>query len=184
MKILDIGANDGFWYLQNVNKYPLCEFTLIEANSKNEPKLKNLGVEYHIVCLSDSEKEVDFYITKDNPTSTGASYYRENSNFFTEENIEVLKMKTKTLDSLFPDKIFDIIKIDVQGSELDIIRGGLRIFNNAKKIIIEVPIEGIEYNIGAPKRSDYFDIMEELGFFKYKSIQNLGGVHEDFIFEK
>lgn len=184
MRILDIGANDGFWYLQNRNTYPLCEFTLIDANEYNEPKLKSLGVEYYIACLSDTEKEVDFYTVKDNLTSTGASYYKENSQYFSEDKIQIIKVKTKTLDSLFPNKNFDVIKIDVQGSELDIIRGGMRIFKEARKVIMEIPIDGIEYNIGAPKRQEYFEIMKELGFTRYQSIENLGGVHEDFIFEK
>lgn len=184
MKILDIGANDGFWYLQNKNKYPMCDFTLVEANAYNEPKLKSLGVEYYIACLSDSEKEVTFYTTKNNLTSTGASYYKENSHYFSEDNLEIIKMKTTTLDNLFKDRKFDIIKIDVQGSELDIIKGGIKIFKESKKIIIELPVDGIEYNTGAPKRQEYFHIMKELGFIKYEKIANLGGVHEDFIFEK
>lgn len=184
MKILDIGANDGFWYLQNASKYPLCEFTLIDANVHNEPKLKSLGVEYYIACLSDTEKELDFYTVKNNLTSTGASYYKENTHHFSDENLEIIKVKATTLDILFPHRSFDIIKIDVQGAELDIIRGGMKIFQEARRVIIELPIEGIEYNIGAPKRQDYFDIMKRLGFTQYQSVENLGGVHEDFIFEK
>lgn len=184
MKILDIGANDGFWYLQNKSKYPLCEFTLIDANPYNEPKLKSLGVEYYIKCLSDSEKEIDFYTNKNDLSSTGASYYKENTNHFSDDNLEILKVKTTTLQNLFENRFFDIIKIDVQGAELDIIKGGIEIFRNSKKVIIELPVDGIEYNIGAPKRSEYFNTMKELGFNKFYSIENIGGVHEDFIFEK
>jgi FkbM family methyltransferase len=184
MKILDIGANDGFWYLQNKDKFPMCNFTLVEANIENENKLKQLNVEYYIECLSDIEKEVDFYITKDSPTTTGASYYRENTVFFSDDNIKIVKIKTKRLDDLFPNRIFNIIKIDVQGSELDIIKGGQRIFSNARKVIMEVPVDGVEYNFGAPKRKDYFDIMQSMGFTSYKIIQSLAGVHEDYEFEK
>lgn len=184
MKILDIGANEGFWYLQNRNKYPLCEFILIDANAYNEPKLKSLGVEYHIACLSDAEKDINFYTTKNNLTSTGASYYKENTHYFSDDNLEVMKIKSTTLDILFPHRSFDIIKIDVQGAELDIVRGGIRIFKEARKVTMEIPIDGIEYNIGAPRREEYFQIMKELGFTQYQSIENLGGVHEDFIFEK
>jgi FkbM family methyltransferase len=184
MKILDIGANDGFWYLENKHRFPMCDFTLVEANIKNEYKLKQLNVEYYIECLSDTEKEVDFYITKDNPTTTGASYYKENTNFFSENNIDVIKVRTKTLDNLFPNRFFDIIKIDVQGSELDIIKGGSRIFSAAKKIIMEIPIDGIEYNIGAPKRKDYFETMNSIGFKSHRMIQSISGVHEDYEFTK
>lgn len=184
MNILDIGANDGFWYKTNKNRFILSNFTLIEANPLNEPALKELGVEYHIECLSDSEREVDFYVTKSSPTSTGASYYRENTAFFSDEEIQVIKMKTKRLDELFPNRLFDIIKIDVQGSEIDIINGGKRIFENSSRVYIEVPVEGVEYNIGAPKRQDYFDIMKNLGFTKYSLVEKISNVHEDYVFEK
>jgi FkbM family methyltransferase len=184
MNILDIGANDGFWYKTNKGNYPLCSFTLIEANKNNEAHLKQLGVEYFIECLSDSEKEVDFYITKDSPTTTGASYYRENTQYFSDDKIEVVKMKTKRLDDLLEGRTFDIIKIDVQGSEIDIINGGRRIFSGARKVIMEVPIEGIQYNAGAPTRSEYFAMMKELGFEKSVCIANINNIHEDFVFEK
>jgi FkbM family methyltransferase len=184
MNILDIGSNDGFWYKMNKDLYPGSKFTLIEANALNEPELKKLGVEYYIECLSDYEKEVSFYITKKNPTTTGASYYKEDSDHFSDDEVEIIKMKTKRLDDLFPDRSFDVIKIDVQGSELDIINGGKRIFSLAKKVIMEVPIDGINYNIGAPKRKDYFDKMNELGFIIRSSIGVVNDIHEDFIFEK
>lgn len=184
MNILDIGANDGFWYKTNKHLYPLCNFTLIEANINNEESLKKLGVEYFIECLSDIEKEVDFYITKDSPTSTGASYYRENTEHFSEDKIQIVKIKTKRLDDLLVNRTFDIIKIDVQGSEIDIINGGKKIFSNARKIIMEVPIDNIKYNIGAPSRLEYFTIMKDLGFEKATCVGNINNVHEDYIFEK
>lgn len=184
MNILDIGANDGFWYKTNKDNYPLCNFTLIEANKNNEHYLQQLGVEYFIECLSDSEKQVDFYITKDSPTTTGASYYRENTQHFSDDKIEVISMKTKRLDDLLEGRTFDIIKIDVQGSEIDIINGGRRIFSNARKVIMEVPIEGVQYNAGAPSRSEYFQIMKELGFEKATCTANVNNVHEDYVFEK
>ena len=88
------------------------------------------------------------------------------------------------MDDLFQDRTFDIIKIDVQGCEIDIIKGGKRIFQSATRVYMEVPVDGIEYNLGAPKRREYFQIMEDLGFKKHAFIENLAGVHEDFVFEK
>lgn len=50
MKILDIGANDGFWYKTNKDRFILSTFTLIEANPLNEPALKQLGfIKYSLV---------------------------------------------------------------------------------------------------------------------------------------
>lgn len=184
MKILDIGANDGWWYLHNKDTYPDAKFILIEANPNNESSLKKLGVEYYIKCLSDSVKQVDFYITSDSPSTTGASYYLENTHHFNNSNIQILKLETTTLDLLFPNETFDIIKMDVQGAEVDIIKGGINLIKQAKQIILEVPIDGVEYNINAPNRKEYFDIMNEIGFSIYEVLDNINNIHEDIKFIK
>lgn len=184
MNILDIGANDGWWYNQTKPAYPDARFTLIEANINNEPALKSLNVPYHIVCLSDCIKEVNFYITKNAPTSTGASYYLENTEHFSESNLVTVKMITTTLDTLFPNEVFDIIKIDVQGSEVDVINGGKNLISKAKHVILEVPLDGVEYNIGAPSRDVYFNTMHKLGFGTYEILENINNLQQDIKFSK
>ena len=166
MKILDIGANDGWWYNQARQKYTDAEFTLIEANPNLEPKLKALGVRYFMLCLSDSKKIVEFYLN-DDVTTTGASYYREN-----------------TVDELFADETFEFIKMDVQGAEVDIIRGGKGLISRANALLLEVPYQDVEYNIGAPARSEYFDIMAELGFTTHEVLDDIRGLQQDILFTR
>lgn len=184
MKILDIGANDGWWYNNTRSKFPEAEFVLIEANPYNEPALKALGVTYHIACLSDCVKEITFYTTETSPTSTGASYYRENTSHFSDDNLKPLQLTTTTLEDLFKDEVFDLIKMDVQGAEVDIIKGGKEVVGRAQQVLLEVPLEGVEYNIGAPTRQDYFDIMQELGFVNHTVVETLGPYQQDILFTK
>ena len=184
MKILDIGANDGWWYRNTQPQYPTAKFTLIEANPYNEPMLKVLGVDYHMACLSDRVQTINFYTTKSSPTSTGASYYRENTEHFNDTNLEILELTTTTLDLLFPSEIFDFIKMDVQGEEVDIVNGGKGLISRASKVLLEVPVEGIEYNIGAPPRKIYFKVMSELGFNNYSVVENIRNLQEDILFTK
>lgn len=184
MNILDIGANDGWWYKQTQLQYPNAKFVLIEANPNNEPALKLLNVPYYIVCLSDTVKQVEFYITTDSPTTTGASYYLENTEHFNESNIQILNLITNTLDSMFPTETFDIIKLDVQGSEVDIINGGLNLIQRATEIILEVPMFNVEYNIGAPSRQMYFDVMKKAGFETYEILSNINNLQEDIRFTR
>jgi FkbM family methyltransferase len=184
MRILDVGANDGWWYKNTLNTYPQAEFILVEANPYNEPALQQLGVEYHIACLSDEVKQVDFFITADNPTSTGASYYLENTDNFHQDNTRSIELTTTTLDILFPSETFDYIKMDVQGAEVDIIKGGKVLLSKASQVLLEVPIEGIEYNLGAPTRADYFKVMAEVGFTNYVVVENINNLQEDILFTK
>ena len=57
--------------------------------------------------------------------------------------------KTKTLDTVMKKRGFplpQLLKIDVQGCEIDILKGCPEILNNVEHLIIE--LQHIEYNIG------------------------------------
>ena len=56
----------------------------------------------------------------------------------------------------------DLIKIDAQGSELDILEGGSKILSNAKYLIVE--LQHIEYNDNAPLFEESIDIIENAGW--------------------
>jgi FkbM family methyltransferase len=184
MKILDIGANDGWWYKKTKKANPNAEFTLIEANPFLEETIKAHGQPYHMVCLSDTIKQVEFYLTTADVTTTGASYYRENTEHFSDDKIQVLELTTTTLDTLFPTETFDLIKMDVQGAEVDIIRGGKELISRTAEVLLEVPHENVEYNLGAPNRKEYFDAMAELGFNNHVVIEDIRGLQQDILFTR
>lgn len=73
-------------------------------------------------------------------------------------------MVTKRLDdcNYFDGAPIDFIKLDVQGSELDIIRGGENTIKNTTFVMAEVSL--LEYNQGAPLIDAVVDKMVELGF--------------------
>lgn len=166
--ILDIGANTGQFYKNISQIYPNAKYLLIEGNSNCEADLKKLDVDYKILILSNEEKEVDFWIDKNNQKSTGNSIYKENTKFF--ENSESFKLKAVTLDSITEDS-WDLIKIDTQGSELDIIKGGLKTIKSSKGIILEVSL--VEYNQGSPLQNDIYKSMSELGFEPVEIIEKI-----------
>jgi len=169
--ILDIGANNGQFYNESKNIFPDSYFLLIEGNEYCEPALKTLGVDYKISLLSDSVKEVDFYLRRQEYTCTGNSIYREKTSFYDDNEIVIEKKKTDTLSNVLGQQYFDLIKIDVQGSEIDIIIGGLDIINNCKGLLMEVSLE--EYNEGSPTIEFVDNFMKNLNFEKVEIINNL-----------
>lgn len=176
--ILDIGANVGQFYNEIKNIFPNSYYYLIEGSESCEVVLETFDVDYSICLLSDTEKEVDFYIRKNEPRCTGNSIYRENTSFYDDDQIIVEKKQTKTLSNLLNNQTFDLIKIDVQGSEIDIINGGLDIIKEAKGILMEVSL--MEYNQNSPTKEFVYEYMDNLGF---KPVELIGNINHPLTYE-
>tara|TARA_B100000963_G_C22631243_1_gene675036 strand:+ start:731 stop:1378 length:648 start_codon:yes stop_codon:yes gene_type:complete len=165
--ILDIGAHTGQFYEWAKNIWPDAFIWMIEANDCHEATLKNLSSntidKYTIATMGDSEREVDFYTRKDKPHTQGASYYKETNYWDIPQLVMEIPKTLQTLDSMFTDdSIFDFIKMDTQGSELDIIKGGKHLCSKAKYILLEVAVT--QYNDNAPLENEVITFMNDFGF--------------------
>lgn len=167
--VLDIGANTGQFYKDFKKIFPNSTYHLIEANPYCEEDIKSLNVNYSISALSDKIETKDFYISNTNTKSTGNSFYKENTQFFSEN--KSIKLQTSLLDQLLSNKQFDLVKIDTQGSEIDIIKGGISIISNAKALIVEVSYE--QYNLGSPHINSVLEFLSNIGFEKVELIQKI-----------
>lgn len=167
--VLDIGAHLGEFTLSMYELFPTAKYHMIEANSNCEQSLKSIEfATYDITLLSDVERDVCYYMNKNDITSTGNSYYRELTEHFNDENTIELIVKAKTLDGVLPNANFNFIKLDTQGSEIDIIKGGSNLLQFAEYILIECSI--IEYNKNSPKIDDVINYMSSIGFENNTSI--------------
>lgn len=162
-RILDIGANIGQFHKLAKDTFPECSVFSIEASPECEPYLKAITENYYIGLLAKDNSEYDFYTRKNDPTCTGNSTYRELTQFYSDDEIKVLQQQGIRLGDLFePGAEFELIKIDTQGSELDIIAGGLELCQRAKGILLEVSLT--QYNEGAPLYQEVIDYMDSIGF--------------------
>ena len=115
--------------------------------------------------MSDKSEEKTFYKSERMTGNSWDSFYRENTVYYNDENVIMEKVQTTTLDEIFTNgETFDFVKIDTQGSELDILKGGLNTIRDTYAILLEVSL--FEYNIGGPKKDDVVSFMNELGFNK------------------
>ena len=161
-RILDIGGNTGQFASLCHRVWPEAHVTSIEANPACESWLFMHADELHIALLSDSEREVPFWVSADNPLCQGNSYYRETLDCYP-DRVSV-PMQTTTLDSLLWGKEpFDFVKLDTQGSERDIIRGGHATIAPAKYVLCEMQC-GVACNEGAPSRVEVEQELASLGF--------------------
>jgi FkbM family methyltransferase len=185
--IYDIGSSVLHWSKKAREIWPNAQFYLFEAmDTVYEIYEDNKFFNYHLGVLSDSDgRVVDFYENKLFPG--GNSYYRENYNL-NSESLKYFNEQTKfkkittTIDSIIKLKNWpkpDLVKMDIQGAELDVLKGGINTFKGCKDFILE--LQNVEYNIGAPMRETVIDYMLQNN---YELISNFisTGVDGDYHF--
>tara|TARA_R110001592_G_scaffold98899_1_gene281997 strand:+ start:3513 stop:4157 length:645 start_codon:yes stop_codon:yes gene_type:complete len=188
--ILDIGAHSGQFYGWAKNIWPDAFIWMIEANECHANTLSNLtnhnNDKYTIATMGDVEREVNLYTRTDKPHTEGASYYKESSYWDIPQLVMKIPKTLQTLDNLFTDdSSFDLIKMDTQGSEVDIIKGGKNLCKKSKYILLEVSLTKL--NEGAPTYEETMSFMEEYGFEQIMSIgEHYNGdelIQKDIIFK-
>jgi len=183
-RILDIGANVGQFHTLCKQYFPYSYVFSIEASDECELYLKQITDQYYIGLLAKDDSDYKFYSLKNNPTSTGNSIYKELTEHYSDINLEIINKKGIKLDDLFePDSEFDLIKIDTQGSELDIISGGNQLCKKAKGILLEVSLT--QYNENSPLYDEVIKYMDDFGFKKVEILdENFIVNQQDILFIK
>ena len=155
--IIDVGCYKGSWTSKLKLIYPDANYYLIDPNDKYKEKLEILGTFYQEVVGQQKEKR-EFNFSKNELEETGNSLYDENSNIeFNKKTIMV-----KPLKDIVPDQTYDLIKMDVQGAELEIIEGSLELFQKTKFVQLECPVH--HNNKGAPEFEHYINYMANSNF--------------------
>ncbi len=183
-RVLDIGANAGQFHTAFKNAYPSSFIFSVEASAPCEPYLKSITENYSITMLAKDNSTYNFYSRKNDPTCTGNSIYKELTQFYSDDQLEIIPQQGTKLDDLFtPDSEFDLIKIDTQGSELDIISGGINLCKKSKGMLLEVSLT--QYNEGAPLYDEVIQFMENIGFSLKEILEeshNHGSHQQDILF--
>jgi FkbM family methyltransferase len=160
--VYDIGAHKGEWS-SFYKKTSLKEsnFILFEANEHHKKDLIQKTFIFFIETLSDEKKDVNFY---NNNNSSGDSYFRENTP--NHNGLHPQKKKTRTLDEIVLSKnlpVPDLIKIDTQGSEIDILKGAKKTLETCKLVYLECPIIA-NFNNNNLNIFDYLNYLKNLNY--------------------
>jgi FkbM family methyltransferase len=160
--IIDIGAFRGEWTLNTKAIFPTASIVMIEPQDDKEPILKEIervhpSITYVKSLVGKEKKEAVTFFEME----SGSSIYEEQ----TTHNRTVKSYPMQTVDSLLIDKALGeecFIKLDVQGAELDVLKGAIHTLKKCSAVLLEASL--LNYNQGAPLFADIVAYMKEIGF--------------------
>ena len=162
--------------------WPNAKIIPFEAMQYADKFYESNGIkDYANALLTDQDgKDIKFYQDLMNPG--GNSYYQETTGMFNESH--AVMRKGITLDTLVAQHGFpmpDMIKMDTQGSELDILRGATNVLKTVYDIIIEA--QHVEYNKGAPGINEVRQFLGDRGFREVAHFTS-GNVDGDYHYKR
>jgi FkbM family methyltransferase len=174
--IVEIGANIGTSLLPHSQFFPHLQFYLYEPvpvfyqilqeNFKTFNKKNNVHIEQFAFASTDNEViEINVGLGTAGKSKM-VQYQLEDSTF---------KIKSKTIDSLFADKKISLLKIDVDGHEIDVLKGAKEVIRKQKPIIFLEFAPKIMKDIGlAP--NEITEFLKEAGYNNIKIWDNFGNL--------
>jgi FkbM family methyltransferase len=163
--IYDIGAYRGGWSRLAAEVFPHAQFVLFEANRDHAGELAASGRRHLIAALGEADGGARAFHVPRAGDVTGASLYVENTTHYGQANLQVREVETVRLDTVVAREKLpapDLIKIDVQGAELEVLAGAPEALRAAAALIVEVSF--VDYNKGGPLAAQVMAAIDRLGF--------------------
>lgn len=170
--VIDGGACVGHWTTLFKSVFPEAAILMIEPQEQHTRTLQRLCERYAptvqfanaLIGPSDAN-DVAFVVLDDTSGGTGSSVLPENSDV----PRHVVRLPMITLDNLLDKVGFpfpDFIKLDVQGYELEVLKGATKALTMAEFILLEVSIW--QYNTSSPLLNEVLSWMDSNGFKAYE----------------
>ncbi len=162
---IDGGAAVGDWAGKFKTIYPDAQVLCIEPRDEPQEELARLagrvpGIHVAQTLVGEAETEVAFHVHKDQSSilknASGSDFG------------ETKQMPMTTLDALIKQRNLswpDLIKLDLQGAELQCLRGAPECLKHAQAVLLEVLVLPLYKD--APRLADLVGYMAEQGFITY-----------------
>ena len=165
--ILDVGSNDGTSIRMFRRYFPLVKIIAIDPIATPRFKLKNVTLIKSALSEKEGSRTLVTPIVNDKLLTQYSSFYKEKmiaqicsdmDLVETEVSTVITEVNFNTVDNLKVDLFF--IKIDVEGAELEVLRGSLNIIKKCNPVIL----------VEIQNENSYLEIKELLSDYGYINI--------------
>ncbi len=169
--VLDVGANRGQFALVAGYRWPgarlICFEPLPTAGRQLSRAMAGVpGVEIRAVALSDHDGDAHLHVARaDDSSSLFPITPRQVATFPGTDEVAVLAVRSARLDTELADEQLAapvLLKIDVQGGELDVLRGAVGVLDRIDAILVECSF--VELYAGQPLAHEVISFLAEHGF--------------------
>ena len=189
--LIDVGSNKGQFGLIARKFFPNIKIHSFEPQldelNKQKKILGNNNLSYYNIALGNNEKTSEIYITKRKDSSSLLKPVETaNKKYLTKETKKIKVQKLNNISILKNIERPSILKLDVQGFELEVLKGADQLLNIIDYIIAEVSFVKIyENQVNANELVNFLNSK----FFEVKTRCNLSKIdeksfQEDILFVK
>ena len=163
VQIVDVGAFEGEWTVTTSLIFPNAKILMVEAMPQKvlalQPLKSNSNIDYEIAVLGEADGK-DVFFTE---LETASSVLEENA-----ATHNRIKRQTSSLNSILAKRNIakvDLIKLDVQGYELEVLAGFDKYMATTDAILTEASL--LDIHKGVPLVRDMINYMGDRGFVLY-----------------
>lgn len=187
--VFDIGSRDACQSLEFSDWFPESKIYCFEPVPQNAEWCKeNIkdrdNIIFEEIAISEKDEEIDFFVVT-NGNIGASSLLKANKNHhhgssYNQEKIKIKSMKAETYMKKNNLLKVDLLWMDVQGSELSVLRSFSNHLKNVKAIHTEVALSHVYEN--STLKNELINFMEDNNFSLRKCITNELNIEEDLIF--
>ena len=169
--VLDIGANGAVWSRMAKSVFHEANFFLVEPQIEMKEKLENFcsefkGSGYKLAGAGAEKGELTLTVWDD---LAGSSLLPQENNDLLEKGKQ-RKIEIITIDDLISENVIpvpELVKLDIQGFELEALKGATKIFGKSEVILLEVSFMSFSDVPGMPEFAEVISFMYERGYVAY-----------------
>jgi len=169
--IFDVGANEGFYTLKLKENNPNLKIIAIEANHLIFQNLKRNIKENQLKdvilinkALSSKVGKVTFDIVPEVSPIGSLKIDTKARPWLKKEKIKKIIVESTTLEKVCESldvQTIDLLKLDVEGAELDILKSSKNMLPNIKKIVVEYHSPNLRKEVQAFLKNEGFKLLKE-----------------------